>query len=146
MSLDVESRLALARDEPAVVEFLAEHGGEVEPDPDDDAVRWLTLHPTRAPAQTYFVRLVWTSYPHREPSVLFADRVRGALGVMSAWPIIRGYRAPNDICMPFTAEGFNLHADWRTGSQAWSHLGNPYLRVAVQLQDDFDHRYEGRAG
>ena len=104
MSLDVESRLALARDEPAVVEFLNEHGGSVEAD-SDDAVRWVTLHPVREPGQNYVARIVWSSYPHKEPSVLFADGVRGALGVASAWPNIRGYRAPNDICMPFTAEG-----------------------------------------
>ncbi len=146
MSLDVESRLTLARDEPAVVEFLSGYGANVQTDLDDDAVRWLTLHPKSQPGETYFARIAWSSYPHREPSVLFTDSVSGALGVPSAWPNIGGYRAPNDICMPFTAEGFNTHPEWRSGPQAWSPLGNPYLRVVAQLQDDFDHRYQGRAG
>jgi hypothetical protein len=146
MSLDVESRLALARDEPAVVEFLSELDANVQTDLDDDAVRWLTLHPRSSPSEIYIARIIWSVYPHREPSVLFTDSVRGALGVQSAWPNIAGYRAPNDICMPFTVEGFNTHNEWRSGPQAWSALGNPYLRAVVQLQDDFDHRYQGRAG
>ncbi len=145
MSLDVESRLALIEDEAAVLDFLALHGGMVVTDPGDEAIRWVTLHPRATPAETYFVRLRWMSYPHAAPSVLFTTAVGGQTGVTSAWPQIPGYRPPNDICMPFTAEGLALHSEWNTGPDAWTPALNPYLRVITQLQDDLDNRYAGRA-
>jgi hypothetical protein len=145
VSLDVESRLALDEDEAAVTDFLARHGGTVTTDQDDPAIRWVTLHPRATPTETYFVRLRWTSHPHAAPSVLFATAVGGQLGISSAWPQIPGYRPPNDICMPFTAEGLALHAEWASGPDAWTPTPNPYLRVVAQLQDDLDIRYAGRA-
>ncbi|MDQ6613306.1 MAG: hypothetical protein M3083_00685 [Actinomycetota bacterium] len=146
MSLDLESRLALEQDEPAVVEFLAHHGGRVFLQVGEPAVRWLAIRPATDPAQVYVARLTWLRHPHDPPSVTFTTGVGGEAGAVSAWPIIPGYRAPGDICMPFTAEGFGLHPDWRAGPDAWEPTGNPYLRVATQLQDDLDHRYQGRAG
>jgi len=145
VSLDVESRLALDEDEAAVVDFLARHGGAVTTDTADRAIRWLSLHPRSAPTETYFVRLRWTSYPHAAPSVTFATAVDGQIGIGSAWPQIPGYRAPSDICMPFTAEGLALHPEWGSGPDAWTPSPNPYLRVVAQLQDDLDNRYAGRA-
>lgn len=144
MPLDLESRLALDEDQHAVVAFLAERAGEAIIDPADDATRWVILHPSIQRAERYVARLVWTVYPHRPPSVLFVTDVGGQLGVASAWPLIPGYRAPNDICMPFTSEGYGLHAEWATGPDAWQIAPNPYLRVVTQLQDDLDHRYQGR--
>jgi|GraSoiStandDraft_11_1057310.scaffolds.fasta_scaffold366497_2 hypothetical protein len=145
MSLDLESRLALEDDEPTVVAFLADHGGRVFVQVGEPAERWLVLRPAREPGEEYAARLKWTRHPHEPPSVTFTAGVGGPVGVMSAWPQIPGYRAPNDICMPFTAEGYALHVDWKTGPDAWDPTGNTYLRVATQLQDDLDHRYQGRA-
>ena len=58
---------------------------------------------------------------------------------------VPGYRAPGDICQPFTAEGFALHPDWASGPEAWSAEGNPFLRVVAQLQNDLYFRCQGRA-
>lgn len=148
MSLDIESQLALGEDTPAVVAFLAEHGGTLHGpvDPDtDDGVRWVELSPRSAATERYVACILWVAYPHHPPSVFFVDGVGGPRGVPRAWPNIPGYRPPGDICMPFTSEGFNTHPEWRTGPTAWSSAGNPFLRVATQLQDDLDNRYQGRA-
>jgi hypothetical protein len=146
LTLDLESRLALEEDEPAVVAFLAQHGGRIFAQVEEPAVRWLTLRPASESEQIYVARLTWTRHPHDPPSVTFTVGVGGDSGVVAAWPRVAGYRAPNDICMPFTAEGFALHVEWNTGPDAWVPNGNTYLRVATQLQDDLDHRYQGRAG
>ncbi len=144
--VDIETRLALQDDVKVVREFLEEHDGTVTVDPRDPAVYWLSLHPRSALNETYFVRLGWSWYPHGAPSVLFASGVAGELGQARYWAVIPGYRPPNDICMPFTAEGFGLHPEWAIGPHAWITEGNPFLRVAQQLQDDLDNRYGGRAG
>jgi hypothetical protein len=145
MTLDVESRFALADDEPAVMTFLENCGGDVTIDETNQATRWLTMHPRAASDESYFVRLCWDKYPYAAPSVLFATAVGGELGVMRAWPLIPGYRPPNDICMPFTAEGYAIHQEWTNGPTAWDASGNPYLRVVEQIQNDLDNRYGGRA-
>ena len=138
--MDAESTLALAADEAAVHAFLADNEGTMETDASVAALYWLTLRPQAVPAEKFFVRLAWTLYPHRPPSVSFADGIGGALGIMHAWPLIAGYRAPGDICKPFTAEGFSLHPEW-----TWPVSGNPFLWVVTVLQDDFDTKYSGRA-
>ena len=153
--LDAESRIALAADEVGVRAFLATVGGElIRPDVNrqsigqpevDDGVRVLELHPASASAEAYWARLHWTRYPHEAASVTFLDGPRGATGVARAWPMIPGYRAPVDICMPFTAEGYVTHPEWRFGPHAWTTTGNPFLRVIQQIHDDLDHRYQGRA-
>lgn len=147
--INLESRLALADDTPEVHEFLATVGGELVggEDPEgDDGVRWVALHPRSALEETFVARLTWTAYPHAPASITFTDGIRGVTGVVAAWPQAPGYRPPNDICMPFTAEGFALHPEWRTGPTAWSTQGNPFLWTVTQIQDDLDHRYQGRAG
>jgi hypothetical protein len=146
MTLDVESTMALAEDEPAVATFLEEHGGRVDHSDVavEDGIRWVSLHPRAEPQECFVARLAWSIYPHRPPSIAFCDGVGGPTNVMGAWPRIPGYRAPNDICMPFTAEGFALHPDWANGPNGWRPSPNPYLRVVTQLQDDLDCRCTGR--
>jgi hypothetical protein len=138
--MDTETALALADDEIAVNSFLAENGGAMARDPAVPGEYWLTLRPRPSPHEQFYVRVAWTVYPHRAPSVLFADCVGGALGIARAWPSISGYRAPKDICKPFTAEGFALHTEW-----VWPTSGNPFLWVVTVLQDDLDTKYVGRA-
>lgn len=144
--IDEESRLNLEADEAAVREFLAEFGGDLLRDTNDPSVYWLSLRPQNAREEVYVARIGWTRYPQAAPSVKFADGIGGSLTVTRAWPVIPGYRPPSfDICKPFTAEGYALHGEWRTGPQAWPITGNPFLWVASQLQDDMNHRYQGRS-
>lgn len=142
---DAETLLNLEDDEAAVREFLAAHDGRLVRDEHDPSVYWVDLRPRSAPAERYYARLAWSSYTHQPPSVTFADAIGGAIGVTRAWPQIPGYRAPVDICKPFTAEGFAVHPEWRTGPSAWPTDGNPFLWVVETLQYDLDHGYTGRA-
>lgn len=143
---DQESLLNLAADEVAVVAFLTDNGGRLTRDGGDAAAYWLRMRPVRAPTEIYYVRVAWSAYPHAAPSVKFADSVGGLLTVTSAWPVIPGYRpASFDICKPMTAEGYALHAEWRTGPDAWPTSGNPFLWVAEIVQYDLDNHYGGRS-
>ena len=139
--MDVESRLALADHEPAVIAFLEENEGALDRDGAVDGQYWLTLRPKSTPQERFYVCLAWSVYPHRPASVRFADAVGGAFGVPHAWPSIPNYRVPNDICKAFTAEGYAAHPEWR-----WSTDGNPFLWTVTVLQDDLDTKYTGRAG
>lgn len=144
--MDLESRLNLEADEAAVVGFLKEHGGCLERDEKQTGTYWLTLHPRSDSKETYFVRLVWHSYPHEPPSVKFATAISGHLDLTRAWPIIDGYRPSSlDICKPFTAEGFSLHHEWRQSANAWPTTGNPFLWVVETLQYDLNLHYRGRS-
>ena len=138
--MDIESKLALEEHEPAVIAFLADNDGSMEKDGAVEGQYWLTLRPRSAPQERFYVCLRWTVYPHRAASVRFADAIGGPFG-MHAWPAIPGYRAPNDICKPFTAEGFAAHTEW-----VWQTTGNPFLWTVTVLQDDLDTKYTGRAG
>jgi len=143
---DQESLLNLAADEVAVAAFLADNGGRLTRDGGDAAAYRLRMRPAGAPSEIYYVRVAWSAYPHEAPSVKFADSIGGSLTVASAWPVIPGYRpASFDICKPMTAEGYALHAEWRTGPDAWPTTGNPFLWVAEILQYDLDNHYGGRS-
>lgn len=146
--VDVETRLSLEADEPAVREVVEEHGFSLLADGNDPSVFWLTLSPRSAPAEEYFVRIAWESgYPHAAPSVKFADRVGGRLDLSSAWPVIPGYRAgEKDICQPFTAEAYRVHPEWAGGPEAWPSTGNPFLWVVERLIGDMVENYQGRSG
>ena len=143
---DQESLLNLAADEVAVAAFLVGNGGHLTRDGKDPAVYWLRMRPASTPSEIYYVRVAWPAYPHEAPSVKFACSIGGSLTVASAWPVIPGYRpASFDICKPMTAEGYALHAEWRTGPEAWPTAGNPFLWVAEMLQYDLDNHYGGRS-
>jgi hypothetical protein len=145
VSIDLESRLNLEADREAVAALLAEHGGRLHQDPEDGACYWLELHPVSDPPEAFYVRVLWTRYPDDPPSVKFATAVGGSVDVTRAWPQIPGYRPGSfDICMPFTAEGFNVHPEWRETSEAWRTSGSPFLWVAQTLQRDLNQRYGGR--
>ena len=142
---DAETLLNLADDEAAVAAFLPEHDGRLFRDADEPAIYWLDLRPASTPDERFYVRLVWTRYPDDPASILFAEAIGGRLGVASAWPSAPGYRAPNDICKPLSAEGYALHPEWQTGPDAWPTEGNPFLWLVAQLQYDLDNEYQGRA-
>jgi hypothetical protein len=76
--------------------------------------------------------------------VRFVNEAGKHESTMAAWPIVPGYRAPKDICKPFTAEGFLAHHEWRTDSNRWSTTGNPFLFVTHELQADLNYSYSGR--
>ncbi len=143
---DAETLLNLTADEAAVVEFLAEHDGRLHVDGEDPSTYWLDLSPRTDHQERYYARIAWRSYPHAAASVLFADAIEGGLGISRAWPQIPGYRAPNDICKPFTAEGYAIHSEWATGPDAWPVDGNPFLWVVETIQYGLDNEYSGRCG
>src|SRR5438477_8783898 len=115
-----ESRLNLESDIPAVRAFLALYGGGLVEDKEERQLYWLALRPVSAPRQTYVARVRWDTYPQRPPSLVFASARGGGIGDPTDWPNVPGYRAPNDICMPFTAEGFTTHPEWVNGPEAWN--------------------------
>jgi hypothetical protein len=143
--LDLETRLNLESDVTEVHRLLKEHGGDLASD-EQPGLYWLTVRPARSPADEYYVRVLWTAYPHEPPSIKFADAVGGSLAATNAWPVIPGYRPSSaDICKPFTAEGFALHPEWMQGPEAWTITGNRFLWVVCVLQDDLDNSYSGRS-
>jgi hypothetical protein len=143
---ELESKLALEADLPAVVEAAVEAGASIEKDANEDLVYWLTMSPSAAPEETFNARIGWTAYPQRPPSVKFAERIAGPLDVVSAWPVIPGYRPEAlDICQPFTAEGFGVHPEWESAAEAWQESGNPFLAVVTRLLHDITDRYQRRA-
>ena len=146
--VDVETKLALEADGPAVHELLEEHDASLLADGEDPSIFWLSLRPPQAPEEEYVVRIAWEGgYPHAAPSVKFADGVGGRLDVSSAWPVIPGYRpGEHDICQPFTAEAYRVHPEWVEGPEAWPAAGNPFLWVVERLVGDMVERYQGRSG
>jgi hypothetical protein len=142
--VDVESRLRLAADLPAVEAYLARCGGSVTVrDDDPHGLLWIRFRALTGERAPFIARIQFTVYPDRAPSVLFADGIGGPTSVLSAWPAANGYRAPNDICKPFTAEGQALHAEWGSGQNAWRTEGNVLLYVAETVHGDIN-RVAGR--
>jgi len=143
--MDLESQANLEEDEKAVEAFLLENSGRCTRDGSVPGVYWLEMRPVSEQAERYFVRVGWSSYPHRPPSVKFAIGIGGVTNVGRAWPVISGYGPGNFICKPFTAEGYAAHStDW-PNQHPWPTTGNLFLYVAETLQSDLDERYQGRA-
>jgi hypothetical protein len=144
--LDLESRLRLERDVPVVEAFLQPQHGHLEHREDDeDGVYWVLLQPEHTDAQPFIARIAWTAYPDRPPSLLFASDVGGATSDPGAWPAAPGYRAPNDVCKPFTAEGQALHPEWANGPHRWRSGGNPFLFIVETVQGDINRACGRRA-
>ncbi|MEW2386671.1 hypothetical protein AB0873_32320, partial [Micromonospora sp. NPDC047707] len=101
-------------------------------------------HPTPQPTDLATPNQL-NSYPHRPPSLLFAPAIGQPTSDARGWPAASGYRAPNDICKPFTAEGQALHAEWATGPHAWRNTGNPFLFVVENLVEDINRVGGARA-
>lgn len=142
--MDIESQLRLEVDKEEVHRFLSERGGRLEERVDDPVgLYWAVIQPELIEVAPFTARVLWSVYPDHPPSVLFADGLGGATSVASAWPAANGYRAPNDICKPFTAEGQALHAEWSVSHHRWRTEGNPFLFVVETMQDDID-RAAGR--
>ena len=153
--MDHESRLRLERDAMAVRASLEASGGELvhrssdpqEPDAPTDppGLYWAVIRPTGVDTLPFTARILWTVYPDSPPSLLFVAEVGGPSSRSAAWPAAPGYRAPVDVCKPFTAEGQQLHPEWAAGPQAWRSEGNPFLYVVETLQSDIDRVRGARA-
>jgi hypothetical protein len=144
--MDIESLMGLARDVPAVEEYLSSTGGRlVRRDQDEAGLYWAVVQPVDPARSPFVARIGWTVYPHRPPSVLFAPEVGMPTGDPRGWPAASGYRTPNDICKPFTAEGHVAHGDWATGPHAWRNTGNPFLFVVENIVDDINRVGGARA-
>lgn len=143
--MDIESSANLEADEAAVVSFVLQNQGRIYRDLGEAGTYWLELRPRSQPEERFFLRVGWTVYPHKAASVRFRDRIGGSTCVNAAWPVIAGYRpGSDDICRPFTAEGFETHKEWAT-EHPWPAEGNPFLWVVECLQSDLDTKYQGRA-
>ena len=142
--MDLESQLRLLRDAAVVKDFLHQSGGDLHRRPEDpDGLYWAEVHPAVASASAFIARIEWATYPDRAPSLRFTSQVGDDQREPKAWPAATGYRAPNDVCKPFTAEGQVLHGEWGHGPNAWRAEGNPFLFVVQNIQDDID-RVAGR--
>lgn len=107
---------------------------------------WATMAPASTPMERFQARLFWKEYPVDAPSLKFRDPTTGRLDVTSAWPRIRGFRPTNfDACVNYSAEGFQLHPEWKRDPRyRWNPNGNVLLKVLRILQDEFDNHYSGR--
>jgi hypothetical protein len=153
--VDVESQYRLERDAVTVRIALEAAGGPLihrAANPDDPSapadppgLYWAVIQPAEPRTTPFIARVLWTVYPDRPPSVLFATAVDGPTSVSNAWPAAGGYRAPGDICKPFTSEGQGLHPEWANGVHAWISEGNPFLYVIENLQSDIDRVKGARA-
>lgn len=153
--MDFESQLRLERDVVAVRAALEAAGVQLvhrladsndpEAPVDPPGLYWAVIAPTEPGTSPLIARIEWTVYPDRPPSILFATEVGGPTNDTHAWPAATGYRAPVDICKPFTAEGQGIHSEWATGTHAWSSEGNPFLYVVENLQDDINRVRGARA-
>lgn len=144
--MDYESQLRLRRDERVVRAALEAAGGElIRREDDPDGLYWARIQPSGTGGESFIARIQWSVYPDKPPSLLFAPAVGGLTGVASAWPAASGYRAPIDVCKPFTAEGQALHVDWGSGPNAWRAEGNPFLYVLETVQADIDRAKGVRA-
>lgn len=129
--MDLESRLRLAADIEAVRAFAATAGGHLLSRAEDPVgLYWLVL--SHGDVQ-FIARIAWRTYPGAPPSVLFATEVGGATSDPRGWPSAVGFRPPNDICKPFTAEGHALHPEW---APTWRRGGNPFLWVVETIHGD----------
>lgn len=153
--MDYESQLRLESDAAAVRVALEAAGGQLvrrdrdagDAEPaDPPGLYWAVIQPAAPATDVFVARLLWTVYPDRPPSLLFATEVGGLTNIPSAWPAAQGYRAPGDVCKPFTAEGQALHSEWGSGPHAWRSEGNPFLYVVETVQTDIDRAKGGRAG
>ncbi|PWN02572.1 hypothetical protein DJ010_12720 [Nocardioides silvaticus] len=153
--MDYESQLRLERDAAVVAAALEAAGGHLVhrvADPDDPnapvdrpGLYWAVIQPSAPGTDPFIARVFWSVYPDRPPSLLFATEVGGPTNFASAWPAANGYRAPNDICKPFTAEGQALHGEWAAGVTAWRSDGNPFLYVTENVIDDINRVRGARA-
>ena len=106
-----------------------------------------TVSPRTAPTEKFQARLLWSQYPEVPPSVKFRDPSTGRLDLTKAWPMIRGFRPSSfDTCVNWSAEGFQLHPEWRNDPKLrWDPRGNVLLKILRILIDEFDNYYQGRS-
>jgi hypothetical protein len=123
----------------------------------DDAARWklempgplevlVTMSPKSDPNESFQARLLWSKYPDEAPSLKFRDPATASLALPQAWPVVPGFRPQSlDACVTYTAEGFNLHPEWRNDSKyQWNPNGNPLMWILRRLQEELDDNYSGR--
>lgn len=123
----------------------------------EDAARWklektgplevfVSLSPASDSKEVFQARLLWSAYPGQPPSLKFRDPATGSLTLPTAWPLVRGFRPGSlDACVPWCAEGLNLHPEWRNDPKTrWDPRRNVLLRVARTLQYELDNHFQGR--
>src|SRR5437867_2828376 len=117
----------------------------------EDAKRWtieragdleiyVTAWPLSKPEEEHQARFRWTSYPSEPPSYKYRDPATGRFDLVTAWPVVQGYRPSNfDACVNWSAEGFVAHPEWKCDANVrWNPKGNAILRVLRYMQRDLD--------
>lgn len=123
----------------------------------DDAKRWVVenpadlelyvmVSPRSKPEEKFQARFLWNAYPSEPPSYKYRDPATGRLDLVTAWPIVQGYRPSSfDACVSWTSEGFIAHPEWKNDANIrWNPKGNAIIRVLRYMQRDLDERYQGR--
>lgn len=103
------------------------------------------MSPASAPDEKYLARLVWRDY-FGPPSLKFLNLVTKAETDCTAWPQCRGFRPSSlDACVTWTAEGHQLHPDWKTADRtAFKSPEAPMQFALLTLQHEMDTTYTGR--
>ena len=106
-----------------------------------------TVSPISSPQERFQARLLWSKYPDEPPSIKFRDPETGRLDLTKAWPIVRGFRPGSfDTCVNWSAEGFQLHPEWRNDPKfRWDPRGNVLLKILRILVSELDNHYQARS-
>lgn len=123
-----------------------------------DAARWVlerdmavplglyaTLRSSKAPEEAYLARLRWTKL-FEPPSLKFVTLDTRSAEIPLAWPQCNGFRpASLDACVSWTAEGHQLHPDWRDSTRTAFRPRDRPIHFAIELiQHELDCSYQGR--
>jgi hypothetical protein len=82
----------------------------------------------------------------KAPSLKFIDMATGADNNPAAWPRCLGFRPGSlDACLPWTAEGHGLHAEWANSAvNAFPKVEAPVQFALLHVQSSLDNSYQGR--
>lgn len=106
---------------------------------------FVVMRPLSDPKEFYKARLCWRDLM-KAPSLKFIDMATGADNNPAAWPKCFGFRPGSlDACLPWTAEGHGLHAEWaNSAANAFPKVEAPVQFALLHVQSSLDNSYQGR--
>lgn len=106
---------------------------------------FVVMHPLSDSKEFYKARLRWRDLM-KAPSLKFIDMATGADNNPVAWPKCFGFRPGSlDACLPWTAEGHGLHAEWaNSAANAFPKVEAPVQFALLHVQSSLDNSYQGR--
>jgi len=146
IAMATELELALFGQELEEIKLLPEAPRwAIERDHEVPLGLYATMHPLAHPDHRYKARIRWTNY-FAPFSLKFVNLRTNSDGEPSAWPKCYGFRPSSlDVCLPWTAEGLQLHPEWRTSARhAVAVIDAPMQHALLRVQDSLDNTYEGR--